>query len=169
MIVGVMSDSHDNLARIEGALEIFRANKCEALLHLGDFVAPFALKAILRFAGGPVHAVYGNNDGERAGLSKLLPAIRQGPVTIELGGRKIGMAHERFRIPDEYFRSCDAVLFGHSHGAEIEPRGGNAPLLLNPGETCGWLTGRATCAVVNLDTMEAIVIDIKSRAPEGSV
>ncbi|MCX7803683.1 MAG: metallophosphoesterase [Planctomycetota bacterium] len=162
MIIGVMSDSHDNLTRISAVLEAFRANKCEAILHLGDFVAPFALKAILQFGGGPVHAVYGNNDGERAGLSKLLPTLRQGPVTVEIGGRKIGMAHERSRIPDEYFRSCDVVLFGHSHDVHVEPYGKNSPLVLNPGETCGWLTGKATCAIVNLDSMEAAVIETGS-------
>ena len=160
MIAGIMSDSHDNLTRIAGALEIFRARNCGVLIHLGDFVAPFSLKAMLRFQGGPIHAVYGNNDGERAGLAKLLATLKAGPVIVEIEGRKIGMAHDRHQLPQGDQGACDAILFGHSHSAELTPASPGNPLILNPGETCGWLTGKPTCAVLDLETMEAEIVEI---------
>ena len=52
----------------------------------------------------------------------------------------------------------DLVVFGHSH--EVAERRVGETLLLNPGEVCGWLTGRATVAVVDLEGMTVEVIDL---------
>ena len=45
----------------------------------------------------------------------------------------------------------DLVVYGHTH--EIEQRQEEG-LLLNPGEAGGWLTGLATVALVDLETLE---------------
>ena len=160
MIVGVMADSHDNLTRIAQAMDALRARKCEALIHLGDFVAPFAMKAILRFGGGPVFAIYGNNDGERVGLRGLLPSLKDGPKVLELGGVKIGMAHDVKQLTPEYRETCDILLYAHTHAVEVVPAGPDTPLIVNPGETCGWLTGRATCAVMDLASQKVEILEL---------
>ena len=51
MKIGVMSDSHDNLPAIRRALARFEAEGAEAVIHAGDFVAPFSIKELLKFKG----------------------------------------------------------------------------------------------------------------------
>jgi putative phosphoesterase len=41
MIIGIISDSHDNLTQIKIAVDIFNREKVELVLHAGDFVSPF--------------------------------------------------------------------------------------------------------------------------------
>ncbi len=50
-------------------------------------------------------------------------------------------------IDSGYF---DAVIHGHSHNMGIERRGKS--LAINPGELCGYLTGKSTVAL--LDTVK---------------
>jgi putative phosphoesterase len=156
--IAVISDTHDRLDRIALALAAARGRGCETLVHLGDFVAPFAMKAIAQWPG-TLYAIYGNNDGERAGLKKILPSLTDGPVIWELEGRKLGAAHSREEVPRAYFSACAAVCFGHSHEAAV--RGGNGGALeLNPGECCGWLSGRSTMAFLDLERMAAEIVEL---------
>lgn len=157
MKIGILSDTHDNIPKIKKALAAFTARKCEAIIHAGDIVSPFAAKA-LRATKLPIYAVYGNNDGERKGLADLLPGICDGPRTIELDGKKIVIAHSTVQVPDAVKAGADLVVVGHTHVAGIERA---KPLVLNPGECGGWLYGKHSIAV--LDTarlaIEEIVLD----------
>jgi predicted phosphodiesterase len=40
------------------------------------------------------------------------------------------------------------------------PKQGSRPLELNPGEGCGWLTGKPSCAMLDLETMQAEILEI---------
>ncbi len=155
MKIGIMADSHDHVDRITSAVTLLRSRGAEALIHAGDVVAPFAAKAVRAFEG-PIHVVYGNNDGERKGLAQILD-IQAPPLTIELGGRLMVVAHEVAQVPEGLSGKADAVITGHTHEAEIRE---GAPVWINPGETGGWLTGRATCAVLDTETMEVKICDI---------
>jgi len=62
MRVGIVSDSHDNVDLVERAVEHFAAEGVDAVIHCGDFVAPFAATPFDR--DWAFHAVRGNNDGE---------------------------------------------------------------------------------------------------------
>ena len=158
--LGILSDTHDHLDRIRAAVVLLETNGAEGLLHLGDFIAPFALKLVLQFHG-PVYAIFGNNDGEKRGLKKLFGELRDGPHVFEIGGRKIGVAHSVEEIPAEYRAICDAIMYGHSHERVLKPRVGLQPLELNPGEGCGWLTGKPSCAILNLESMNAEILEIQ--------
>ena len=46
MIIAVMSDSHDHIWNIRKALKIIESKGGEAIIHCGDFVAPFMLKEL---------------------------------------------------------------------------------------------------------------------------
>ena len=116
MKIGVMSDSHDNLPLIRRALERFEAEGVECLIHAGDFVAPFAVKEILKFKGA-AHGCFGNNDGEKAGIRKLWPAVAYPPCELRLGGRRILLTHDEAslaRVP-ELLRRAEVVIVGHTH------------------------------------------------------
>ena len=83
MKVGVISDTHDRLPTFRQALAMFQRLNVGAILHAGDYVAPFAAKLLAdpELVGDtPVFGVYGNNDGERAGLKKVLPQLVDGFV-----------------------------------------------------------------------------------------
>ncbi|HEY3324104.1 MAG TPA: metallophosphoesterase [Planctomycetota bacterium] len=158
--LGILSDTHDHLERIAQALKLLESSGAEGLLHLGDIVSPFALKAVLKFKG-PLYIIYGNNDGEKVGLKKLFPELKDGPQVFEIGGRKLGVAHSKEEVPAEYWKTCDGIFYGHSHAKINKPRTDTQPLELNPGEGCGWLTGKPTCALLNLETMVAEILEIK--------
>ncbi|MEM1444703.1 MAG: YfcE family phosphodiesterase [Planctomycetota bacterium] len=170
MKIGVLSDSHDRLPALAAALDAFADAGVDALIHAGDFVAPFAAKLLtaeslsergLTLSGG-VHVIYGNNDGERVGLKKALPQLVDGPLRLELDGCRIAVAHfvEWFDESDHAW--ADVLISGHNHEVAIETRhvAGRDRLYLNPGECCGWLTGRYTVALLDTEARTAELIEL---------
>jgi hypothetical protein len=119
MKIGAIADTHDNLYAIAEALDAFQEAGVETILHAGDFVAPFALKALMQ-TRLPIHAVFGNCDGEKAGLAKLLPAIAAGPLHLELGGRKVCLVHAWETLSHETIEASDIIIFGHTHEPKVE-------------------------------------------------
>lgn len=159
MKLGIIADSHDHVRNIRRALEIFGRRGVETIIHAGDIVAPFAAKALAEFAGR-VLAVYGNNDGERAGLAGILD-IAPPPRQFRLATRTVVVAHEPGQVPDWMGRAADVVITGHTHEAVMPPEGEKeGPLVINPGESGGWVTGKATCVVLDLETMKAELCEI---------
>ena len=156
MLLGILSDTHDNLPKIRGALAFFAEKQVGALIHAGDFIAPFALKEILKF-DGPVYAVFGNNDGEHEGLQKLLPDLGGQPLRLDLDGRIIGVAHDRKKLTKADKTGLDVLVVGHTHRAEISACD---PLLLNPGECGAWTTGASTVITLDTETLEAQIHEI---------
>jgi uncharacterized protein len=165
MKIGVISDTHDNLPAIDAAVRHFQAAGVETILHAGDFVAPFALKRLLQ-ADLPVVAVFGNCDGERAGLAKFLPDLVDGPLHLELGGRKICMGHNAQRLTREDFEAADILIAGHTHKPQIEYQEGR--LIVNPGECGGWVTGCATVAVIDTVAMTAVIEEVYRQQGSSS-
>ena len=157
--LAILADTHDHLENIHRALALLERQGAEGLLHLGDIVSPFALKALVKF-NGPLYAIFGNNDGEKAGLRKIFPGLREGPCVFELAGRKLGAAHSLEEVPAEYRKTCAGIFYGHSHARVLKPQQGAQPLELNPGEGCGWLTGKPSCAILDLETMRAEILEI---------
>ncbi len=156
MVVGILSDTHDQLDRIDAILDWFKKKRVEHILHAGDFIAPFSVKR-LKNGGCPVTAVYGNNDGERAGIAKAFGdwgQVHERVAKLELGKRRILMMHE----PDLLEEAAesgrwDVVIYGHSHGPEIRRVG--ECLIINPGGGGGVPDGDSTCILLDLSTMEA--------------
>ncbi len=160
MLVGVISDTHDRLPMIDAALDLFAERRVEALIHPGDFVAPFAVQRLLRF-DGPIHVTYGNNDGERTGLKKLLPQLVDGPLSVELGGRRILVHHFiEWCKPDDIERA-EIIVSGHTH--EVVNHFDRGKLFLNPGECCGWVNGRCTVAILDTDGPSAEVFELETN------
>ena len=146
MLVGVIADTHDRLPLIDAALAVFAERRVEAVIHPGDFVAPFAVRRLLEF-DGPLYVTYGNNDGEREGLKSLLPQLQDGPLLIELGGRTILVHHFINWCSPADLARAEVVVSGHTH--EVVNRVKDGKLFLNPGECCGWVTGRPTVAILD--------------------
>jgi hypothetical protein len=157
MQIAVMSDSHDRLPALRAAVAEARRRGLRTLLHLGDIIAPFAAKLLAEFEGA-LHVIYGNNDGERAGLKKTLPQIQDGPLHLTLADRRILMHHFIDWCRPEDIAAADVVCTGHTHQWGVETREGR--LFINPGEVCGWLTGRCTFAVLDLNTLDVERVEL---------
>lgn len=170
MLVGVVSDTHDNLHSIRRIRQRFLEEKVEAVIHLGDFVAPFSFRELFRGFEGRGFAVTGNNDGELLILSRMAREMRielkSHPFEVSLGGRRLLLLHGYGdpQTTTSYARlflfsgGFDAVLFGHTHQFHVEWSGRG--LLLNPGEGGGWLTGACTAALLDLKTMDVRRLEV---------
>ncbi len=157
MTIGIISDTHDNLPEIEKAVKLFNQKKVGFVLHAGDFVAPFTMDKLKKLACEWL-GVFGNNDGEKKGLRlKSEGRIRNSPLRIKLSGRKITVVHDRNTLNLEK-EKADLIIFGHSHKAEVYKKYGK--LVLNPGECSGWLSGKPTAAIVDLETLTAKIFKI---------
>jgi hypothetical protein len=159
MTIGIISDTHDNLHNLKKAIEILNARGCTHLLHAGDYTSPFTWRVIQDFKG-EFTGIFGNNDGDRIFLRKLFSdRIFPQPHRLTLHDRKIVLMHEP-DVAEAVAASghFDLVVFGHTHEAMLKKVGHS--LLLNPGETGGWLYGKPSVAVVDLTSMEGEIIPL---------
>jgi putative phosphoesterase len=154
--IGIISDTHDRLDKVREAVILFNRLRPDRVVHCGDFVAQFVLRE-MGGLGVPVVAVYGNCDGDRAALQQRADelgfVLREGPFGFELGGKRIVVTHKPLSpAPD-----CDFYLHGHTHTPRHE---GARPVIINPGEACGWLSGRATVATLDTETAAVEFFDL---------
>lgn len=153
MRVAVLSDIHDNIWKLEELLGGLK--DVEALIFCGDFCAPFSLQMLAEGFSGPVHVVFGNNDGDKLLLAKV--ALEAGNVNLHgefaeltLGDRKIAVTHYP-NIGESVVASgrYDLVCHGHSHRYQVEKVG--RALRVNPGEVMGRF-GVSTYALYDTET-----------------
>ena len=167
MKLGILSDSHNHREGAEGALRRFLEERVDLVLHLGDVCSPETLIGF-RASGIPLAGVFGNNDGDRQGLQTVSGnGFHRSPYMPVIGGTRILMAHAFDELQAEIGEGgkYDLILFGHTHRT-LTMRVGRA-LVINPGEACGFVTGRATCAVVDLGTMESRIHAIDAEDAAG--
>ena len=160
MLIGILSDIHDNIWALDDALEELSA--CDALLCLGDLCAPFTMAAIGKGFAGPVYTAWGNNDGDKVHISRQADnhehvQIKGDVCFVELGGRRIAMTHypelaEALAQGGQY----DLVCHGHDHERRIVQ--GEKTVLLNPGEVMGRF-GVRSVAVYDTEEGKARLIE----------
>ena len=156
MKAGILSDTHDAHKNVLKAIDIFNERGVEYVFHAGDMVSPFTAKAFANLKNAKFIVVLGNCDGEKLYLKstiddfggQLCPHIYTG----EIEGRKIFMTHMP-DILDEVVHGgrYDLVIYGHTHEQDIRKVGGT--LIVNPGETTDWITGKSSIVIVTLDDM----------------
>ncbi|MCL4430424.1 MAG: metallophosphoesterase [Chloroflexi bacterium] len=165
MLIGAISDTHDNLPQIEKAVQILNQQRVGLVLHAGDYVAGFVVPK-LKQLNCPLIGVFGNNDGDHELLKKRFSettncTIHDRFAQVTVDGYRIALLHGHETellnaiIDSGYF---DAVIHGHSHNRGIERRG--KTLAVNPGEVCGYLTGKPTLALLDSVKNEAVLVDV---------
>jgi putative phosphoesterase len=165
MLIGVMSDTHDNIVQTNKAVSTFNSLGVEHVLHAGDFISPFMIDSLKELAA-PLTGVFGNNDGDRVLLERksgMLPSMKiTGTFArIDLGGMRIGLVHGNDRELLETLVACgslDLLVYGHTHRPKI--RNEESLLVVNPGEVYGHLTSRSTVALVDTGKRSAEIVDI---------
>ncbi len=160
MKIAILSYINDNIWRLETLLAELEA---DALIFCGDFCAPFTLAQIDQGFDGPVHAVFGNNDGDQFLLARV--ASKSPQVTLhgefcelELNGRRVAVTHYP-RIGKALARGgrYDLVCHGHSHKRIIKQVG--ETLRVNPGEVMGRF-GLSTYALYDTGTGLASFVEV---------
>jgi len=154
-MIGIMSDSHDNIPNIRKAVEIFNQASCRLVIHAGDIVAPFAAQE-LKNLRCPVRAVFGNCDGEKDGLSRVLQEFGEiKPAPLKFTFENLNFLVSHHPVEAETWPEADVIIFGHTHRSQVNRDGRR--LIINPGEACGWVKGVATAAILDPATM---VVDV---------
>jgi len=62
MLIGIISDTHDNLANTDKFLAFAKNNNIKSLIHCGDIASGETLEHIAKNFGGEFRAVMGNMD-----------------------------------------------------------------------------------------------------------
>jgi len=165
MIVGVISDTHDRLPRIEMAVRRLNEERAELVLHAGDYIAPFVVP-LFKSLKADLVGVFGNNDGDKVLLKKKFAEIgaeiRGRFAELMVDGLKIAMMHgdeESLLQAMVNAESHNVIVYGHTHKAETYRKGDT--LVINPGEVCGYLSGKSTIAILNTETLEVRIIELK--------
>lgn len=135
MLIGLISDTHNQALRTVRAMQTFRFMGIKALLHCGDLTRSKIVQDLIS-EDFPTYFVYGNNDdpgeieltikshgGHDLGYSGL----------ITLADRRIGMTHgDRPAYMQKLAaQSPDYLCFGHSHLATDFQQGPTR--FINPG------------------------------------
>ncbi len=159
MKIGIISDTHDHLENLRKALEIFHKEGIRLILHAGDFISPFTVRPFLSYSFKLI-GVFGNNDGEREGLKKNfkdIGEIYEDYFAGEIGGRKVFLTHkgEMVKYLDE--DKFDVIIYGHTHKRDLRKE---KALIINPGECGGWLYGKPTICILDLETLEVEFVEI---------
>ncbi|MCL2745322.1 MAG: YfcE family phosphodiesterase [Planctomycetaceae bacterium] len=160
IFIGVISDTHGEIAAAKRAVELFRQHKVKTVIHCGDIGGAAVVEC---FAGLDAHFVYGNTDGQSQSIAE---AVKQIGGTlhgwhgeIECCGKRIFFLHGHHSVSFEnavHSKKYDLICYGHTHFAAFELHGGT--LLLNPGAFSR--TASATIAVVKLPEMEAETLTV---------
>lgn len=159
MLIGIISDTHDNMDRIKEAISIFNKNGVSLVIHAGDFTSPFSLIPFEELRADFV-GIYGNNDGDKLLLrDRSKDRIFRQPYKFTFADKRIVVMHEPDLAEDLAASGhFDLIVYGHTHLAQIEKL--NNTLIVNPGEVGSWLYGKATVASVDLDKMEGSIIPL---------
>jgi uncharacterized protein len=136
MLVGLVSDSHDNAPALRMAAGFLRERRPDLVLHLGDVTTKDTLDLL---DGLPLVTLRGNNDP---------PALGALDWSGTLDGVKVHAHHGHLkpRLADE----PDVLLHGHTHRRRAERVG--RTLVVNPGAL--YRTPRRTIALLRLPACE---------------
>ena len=150
MLIGVVSDTHNNLKNIKKIIALFNEEKVDYVIHTGDISSAKTLEEFSAL-NCKLIGVYGNNDRNELGLDEISKKysfeFKEPPNVINIGNRNIAIFHEPDFI-EEFLsknRSIDVVLHGHTHRYTKEINKGI--LYFNPGESAGILKGQNAIAV----------------------
>jgi putative phosphoesterase len=168
MIIGLISDTHENIENIKKSVEIFNDRKTDIVIHCGDIISPIMIKYFKPLNCRMIF-VFGNNDGEKIFLKKNIEEIGHsifpGPYETELDGKKVLIMHEPYGLPglrkSDYY---DYIFFGHTHELSVEK---GKPFIINPGETCGYINSKSTIGILDTDSDEYEIIYLSDYSLKG--
>jgi len=165
-MIGIFADTHDCLPLVDKAVKRLNEEKVSLVLHAGDYIAPFVIPHFKQLKADLI-GVFGNNDGDKDLLRKRFAEIESAEIRgkfaeVIIDGLKIAILHGE---EEELLRALinaeghDVVVHAHTHEAKTYRKG--ETLVINPGEVCGYLSGKSTVATLNTETLEVKIIQIE--------
>ncbi len=164
-MIGILSDSHDNMNAIRKAVEFFNEKEVKAVLHAGDLISPFTARAFKELKS-KFYFVFGNNDGDKLTLAKRFEEIGAtvcgdfGDLIID--GLHIALLHGTDEALVKALAKSgefDVVIRGHSHGPGVKIIEGTP--VINPGECSGVLSGKATVAILEVANLNVEITELQ--------
>jgi putative phosphoesterase len=161
MLIGVVSDTHENMPLIASAVAYFNQQKVDLVIHAGDFISPICAR-LLEKLEAPLVAVFGNNDGDHALWQekiKKFGEVHDGPWVYTRQGYAFLVMHAPHAIDEEAAsQKYDAIVYGHTH--RVDQRVVGKTVIINPGECGGWLYDRHTAALLRLPERTTEIVDL---------
>ena len=158
MKLGLISDTHGNVARTRNACNILATQQIAAVLHCGDLGSDGVLiemAAAFDPEDVPVYAVLGNVDHYNSDVTDFCADVKVSILgafgRLKLGGKTIALVHGDDGRRRDYAATCgefDYVFTGHTHVAADE-RIGNTRII-NPGAV--YRSAEPSVAVLDLET-----------------
>ena len=156
MLIGVVSDTHNNTNNISKAISVFKNKEVELVIHTGDITNS---KSLEMFSGLNCNliGVYGNNDRNEKGLQETVSEnnflFQEPPHLITIKNKRIAILHEPDGIDDLLSENhdIDLVLHGHTHRYREEKLKGT--LIFNPGESAGLIKGKNAIGLIDLNSL----------------
>ena len=157
MLIGVVSDTHNNIKNIKKIIHLFNEAQVELVIHTGDISKAETLK-IFSSLNCPLKGVFGNNDRIEKGLKEVCKEnnfmFQEPPFSLTLKNKKIAIFHEPDLIRDymKEHEDIDLILHGHTHRHREETI--DKTVYFNPGESAGSMEGKSALGIVNLTNLE---------------
>ncbi len=153
----IISDTHDDKEALSYCINKFKNLNFDLIIHAGDITKPDVIKSLL-LLNKPIIAVYGNCDKDKKSLKDAIGKngiIGEAPLEIKINDKKFIITHDINKIDKKI--KADVIVHGHTHLPEIET---NHILTINPGECCGFYTFRKTCVLLDMENLEAELIEL---------
>ena len=157
MLIGVVSDTHNNIKNIKKIIDLFNEAQVELVIHTGDISKAETLK-VFSSLNCPLRGVFGNNDRIEEGLEEVCREnkflFQEPPLSLTLENKKIVVFHEPDLIKDyiKEHQDIDLILHGHTHRYKEETI--DKTVHFNPGESAGSMEGKNAIGIVNLINLQ---------------
>ena len=180
----ICSDIHDHISNLENVLHIAVTSNCNSLIVCGDLCSPFIIDVINKNYPGPVHIIFGNNDGDQFNILNKCKSSNtnraedrmiqiHGPHLVKFKGSKLNGIPEHISLAvyhypepaESAFKSgdFDFIFYGHTHIPSLKPA--DNKLIANPGSVMGYIPSnpselaKPSCLIVDWDTGENDLIE----------
>ena len=151
MKIGVVSDTHNNLANVGRIVDLFNAAGVDRVVHTGDITQAKTLE-VFAHLDAPMTGVFGNNDQERDSLVAAIDRIGfefcEPPLRLSWAGRQLIVVHDPLEFDGHLDGTHHLALHGHTHLYRHERV--HETLMFNPGECAGHMKGLNAIGVVDL-------------------
>ena len=164
MLIGILSDTHNDAPNTQAALQIFRERGAARLLHCGDITTP---EIVYLFSGWNVVFVWGNGDHDKDALRAAAQAIGAPPPqmvhTLEVDGVKFAVTHgHKQHVLADLIASGEYafVCHGHTHLRKDELRPPFNVRVVNPGALGGVKLQTRSVCVLDTDTAQVEFVEL---------
>lgn len=158
--IAIVSDTHDNLPRIDQMLEKIKKENIKTIIHCGDVCSFRVLSYLANNFDGKIYLSIGNVDADHElnQTKNNLPNLKIFPKYGELNIDNLKIAFVHFPTKAKELAQTekyDFIFYGHTHKPWEEKI--NSCKIINPGTLAGLFT-RSTFAILDTKTKNVELI-----------